>query len=543
MTDRSLPDRPNLEQYKKQAKDLVRQTAAGLPPAIARVQRNHPRLKSATEERLRRISLADAQFVLAREHGYESWPKFAKHIETLCVIRALGELDDPVNTFLEVASVDRHGRHGDGALAPAEMTLSRYPQVATANVYCAAVLGDAINVRAHLERDRSLATVPGGPHVWDALTYLCFSPYLRIDRARSDSFVAAARVLLEAGASANTGWVEYIDDPPRPVREPVIYGAAALAQNGDLTKLLLEFGADPNDEETPYHVAEGYDNAVLQILLESGRFSEQSLATVLARKCDWHDEKGLKLALDHGANPNYLTVWKCTPFQQAIRRDNGLVMIETLLDHAADPELANKVDGRNAVQMAAWCGRGDILATLERRGFQIQLQSLDALVAACARADLQAAHLLAAQNPELLTQLLGMGGTVLTHFAGANNDAGVRCLLALGLSPASVWTEGDSYWELAPGSTALHVAAWRAHHEVVRTLIAAGTPVNARDARGRTALQLAITACVNSYWKYRRQPDSVAALLAAGSTVDGIAFPTGYDAVDEILRHRAPTSG
>ena len=28
-----------------------------------------------------------------------------------------------------------------------------------------------------------------------------------------------------------------------------------------------------NDDQTPYHVAEGYDNTVLRILLESGRFN------------------------------------------------------------------------------------------------------------------------------------------------------------------------------------------------------------------------------------------------------------------------------
>jgi len=64
---------------------------------------------------------------------------------------------------------------------------------------------------------------------------------------------------------------------------------------------------------------------------------------------------------------------------------------------------------------------------------------------------------------------------------------------------------------------------------------AAGAPVNAGDARGRTALQLAVRACIDSYWKYRRKPDSVAALLAAGARIDGIDLPTGYSAIDELL--------
>jgi ankyrin repeat protein len=535
MPDRILPDRPNLEQYKKQAKELVRDSAAGVPAALMRMQRHHPRLGELAPNQPRTIALADAQFVVAREHGYESWPKFAKHVETLRMIRTLEELDDPVNLFIEVACVDRHGWHGGGTLDHAEMILARYPEAGTANIYCAAVLGDGATVRAHLAGDRSLATAKGGPHQWDALTYLCFSRYLRIDTKRSESFGGAARALLEAGASANTGWTEYIDDPPRPIHESVIYGAAGIAQNPGVTKLLLEYGADPNDEETPYHVAETYDNTILEILLDSGRLNETSLATVAARKCDWHDEKGLKLALEHGASANYGTVWKYSPFLQSIRRDNGLVMIEMLLDHGADPYLPNRLDGRNGIQMAAYHGRGDILASLEQRGFEIGLEGLDALVAACARADLKAAQTMTVRDPDLPARLLSMGGTLLARFSGADNGEGVRCLLALGISPGALWPEGDGYWELTKDSTALHVAAWRAHHEVVQLLIAAGTPVNARDARNRTALQLAVKACTDSYWKRRRRPDSVAALLAAGANTDGIDLPTGYEAIDELL--------
>lgn len=71
------------------------------------------------------------------------------------------------------------------------------------------------------------------------------------------------------------------------------------------------------------------------------------------RKCDLHDDKELNLVLDHGANPNYRCNWEFSPFQQSIRRDNGVVMIEALLNHGADPWLPNELDGRNAFQMAA----------------------------------------------------------------------------------------------------------------------------------------------------------------------------------------------
>jgi ankyrin repeat protein len=534
MPERALPDRPSLEQYKKQAKELHRAAVAGVPGALERLRLYHPRFRDVPADAIRSVSLTDSQLVLAREHGFENWPVFAQRIETMRITRSVDDLRDPVSAFLEAASVDRHGWHGGGTLEHAETIRSHYSEVSNANIYSAAVLGDAATVRRLLALDPKLATAKGGPHDWDALTYLCFSRYLRIDTARSDGFVGAARALLQAGAQADTGWVEYIDTPPRPVPETAIYAAAGIARNVDLTRLLLEYGANPNDEETPYHVAETYDNAVLQVLLDSGRLNEVSLATIAGRKCDWHDDKGLHLVLERGANPNYRTVWKYTPFQQSIRRDNGLVMIEDFLDHGADPKLPNDSDGRNAIQMAAWHGRGDILELLERRGVGLKLGGLDALVAACARADLGAARSLLREDPALLAQLLANSSELLGHFAGTANDGGIRCLLELGVSPGTLCAH-DRYWDLAADSTALHVAAWRANHNVVKTLLAAGTPINARDQRGRTALQLAVKACIDSYWKYRRKPDSVAALLAAGATADGIELPTGYQAIDDLL--------
>ncbi|MGC2300908.1 MAG: ankyrin repeat domain-containing protein, partial [Acidobacteriaceae bacterium] len=486
-----------------------------------------------------------AQLILARAHAFPSWPKFAAHLETLQTLRTLEDpstpaaLRDPVSLFIEFASVERNGWHGSGTLDQANLILRRYPHVAIASIYTAAILADEPTLRAFLERDPALATATGGPHNWDALTYLAFSRYLRLDPSRSDAFVSTARALLAAGASANTGWTEYIDDPPRPVLESAIYAAAGLAQHPGLTRLLLQRGADPNDEETCYHAPETYDNIVVQILIESGRCNERSLAWLAARKADWHDDKGLLLALDGGANPNYMTQWSHTPFQHSIRRDNGLVMIEMFLDHGADPYLRNTGNGRNAFQMAAYHGRGDILHALEQRGFTPNYDgptpALDSLIAACARADRARVDTLLVEDPELELQLLQIGGSLLARFAGADNLEGLRILLDLGVQADAPWPEGDPYFDTPKNSTALHYAAWRAWHDIVRELIARGANVNDADLRGRTPLQLAVKACIDAYWKRRRKPDSVAALLAAGATTQGIKLPTGYDAIDALL--------
>lgn len=524
MPARDLPAHPNLEQYKKQAKELLAACKSGAADALKRVAVHH---------RGSRITLTDVQFVVAREHGFESWPKFSRHIEQIVLARTVAAITNPVSAFIEAACAPRDG-HKSGTLEQAELIRQRYPNVG-ADFYAAAILGDESTIRRELVGNTALSIAPGGPYRWDALTYLCFSRYLRVDRNRASSFVATARALLEAGANANTGWYETIDHPnPRPVLESAIYGAAGIAQHAELTRLLLEHGADPNDEETPYHVPETTNNEVLQVLLDSKRLNEVSLCTLLLRKSDWHDLDGLRLVLQHGANPNTMTRWGHAALHQALRRDNDLTMIEILLDYGADPALLNR-DGQSAAMIAARRGRGDVLKAFESRGIPATLTGVDRVIGACAVDDRDLLRELRWREPDLAAAMIADGGTLLAEFAGNGNAAGVRHLLDCGIDPAALYQHGDSYFGIAPLSTALHVAAWRARPDLVKTLIAAGTPVNANDARGRTALMLAVQACVDSHWSWRRSPDSVAALLDAGATPAGIELPTGYHEIDVLL--------
>src|SRR2546423_12660865 len=110
-----LAPRPDLEQYKRLAKELLdasqtndesalRSWAAGWLDRLARLldastaptpadrttQQLHLDeadriLRDAESTRLltRDASLADAQFFLARLHGFDSWPKFSAHVDGL----------------------------------------------------------------------------------------------------------------------------------------------------------------------------------------------------------------------------------------------------------------------------------------------------------------------------------------------------------------------------------------------------------------------------------------------------------------------------
>ena len=439
---------------------------------------------------------------------------------------SISRMVDPVAAFLE-ASV------WHGSLETAEAILSAHPEVATSGIHAAAVLGDDAALRRCLENGTGNAVAKGGPHGWDALTYLCFSIYLRRDPARSDGFVRAATALLDAGASANTGFYDNTHQP-KPEFESALYGAAGVAHHAALTRLLLDRGADPNDVEVPYHTPEGYDNAALQVVVESGRVNQDNFAIMLLRKHDWHDYDGILWLLDHGADPNRMTRFGRTAFHHAVQRDNALAIIEVLLDHRADPTLL--AGGKSAVAMAARRGRGDLLELFERRGVPIGLSGVERLLAACARNDAEGIRAIVAREPRLVDEIQAEGGKLLAEFAGVGNTDGVRHLLDLGIDVAVRFKEGDGYWDVAPDSTALHVAAWRAQHETVKFLIERGAPVDVPDSKGRTPLPLAVRACVDSYWTDRRSPESVRALLAAGASVSGVNSPSGYAEVDELLR-------
>jgi len=557
MHAKPLAAHPSLEQYRKQAKELVKvfrsapsrrkslDSQVAHSEVVQRVKKHHPRFRDLPEDEIAgtRFALADAQFVMAREHGFESWTKFARHVESLEQASFAAAVGDPVAAFIVAACVPRDALHSSGTLERAAAILAAHPEVRNSDIHTAAILGDAAAVRRFLAHDARHAAAKGGPYGWDALTHLCFARYLRLDRARSDGFVAAAKALLDAGASANTGWME-VDHEPHPEGESAIYGAAGIAQHPQLTRLLLERGADPNDGETPYHVVETYDNTVMKILVESGKLNAESMTTLLLRKTDWHDYEGIQWLLEHGADPNRATRWGRTAFHHAVLRDNSSDIFEVLLEHGADPTLvAERPDTRrtagpamSGVAMAARRGRGDVLELIERRGIPIELEGVERLIAACARHDSAKVKAIAEHEPELARELVAQGGQLLVEFAGVGNTAGLGQLLDLGVEVNAVTEDGDFYFDVAKNSTALHSAAWRAWSSTVKLLIARGASANVLDGKGRTALALAVRACVDSYWKGRRTPESVEALLKAGATVRGVAYPSGYAEVDELLR-------
>ena len=68
--DRHFPVRPNLEQLRNQAKDLLRSIRAGDPAALSEFRRHYPK---AVEPSI--AKLTDAQLALARSYGLPNWAR------------------------------------------------------------------------------------------------------------------------------------------------------------------------------------------------------------------------------------------------------------------------------------------------------------------------------------------------------------------------------------------------------------------------------------------------------------------------------------
>ena len=90
-----LPPNPSLENLKKQAKGLLKAHRDQDSEVIEYVQRHLPRLADASAQEVlaSKLSLQEAQLVVAREYGFPSWPKLVEVVDRLAK-SAQGDLPD-----------------------------------------------------------------------------------------------------------------------------------------------------------------------------------------------------------------------------------------------------------------------------------------------------------------------------------------------------------------------------------------------------------------------------------------------------------------
>jgi hypothetical protein len=77
---RVMRENPNIDQLKRQAKELLEAYRGSSTDAVAEVTAYH---RTATPET---FALHDAEFVLARSYGFESWPKLKAAVDGVTAV-------------------------------------------------------------------------------------------------------------------------------------------------------------------------------------------------------------------------------------------------------------------------------------------------------------------------------------------------------------------------------------------------------------------------------------------------------------------------
>ena len=458
---RPLPDSPDLDQLRKQAKELLRTARAADPTALRRF-RVLPSLAHVSDDELARAPLAlhDAQSVIAREHGFPSWNALRERVEEL----TLG-FDDAVRDFIEAAT--------DGRSSRAERLLALHPRIRGASMHAALVLGDAVAVEQHLARRPALAREPGGPREWEPLHYVCHSSLGRSAVGNADGLVAIARRLLELGADPNTRfpWLHH------GVRRPVLWGATRATALPALAEVLLEAGADPNDGVTLPLAAAAGDVTTLELLRAHGASPNQPWASdgaaTLYAILQWATTPvGVQWLLEHGADPDPVFAANGeTPLHVAARRWD-VAIVEALVERGADVS-RRRSDGRTPYAVAELNGNRAVADWLRARGASDELLPVDRLVAACGRGDRAAADAMLAADPTLRDEIAAEHYVALHGAAEEGDVETLALLLDCGFDP----NRGDE--EI--GKTALHSAAMAGRPDAVRVLLARGASPDVRD--------------------------------------------------------------
>ena len=398
-----LPARPSLEQIRKQAKDLLHLARAGDAGAAQRIRLVISRLGDAKSP-LSDLTLADAQFVLAREHGFRSWSDLTRHIAAVnpptdgtagrSQIRPI-ELTTPEPKELPdggYASADDvwaiFAATCDGDLERVKQLVARYPSLAryeynyTPPIHFAVREGHPELVRFFLDRGADLTYRSYPFH--DSLLLMAddrghdeISALLRTHLGRRFAIADDTSAIIEA---ARRGDIDRVDAElardPSLARSSNETGDTALHQavEGSHTTIvtrLIAAGASVNatrgDGFRPIHSAllkgHGERGAIIEALLGAG--AEYTIYVAAARG----DRQFVRDALARDPSlANFEDTCHHRPISAAAAR-NDLEMVKLLLAHGADPNLPEEGAPRGqALWKAVYQRQREIARVLVQHG-------------------------------------------------------------------------------------------------------------------------------------------------------------------------------
>ncbi len=467
-----IPARPNLGHLKKQAKELLASYRSGDPAALARFREALPVAGGTDDPAIAGLGLRlhDAQSCLAREYGFVSWVDLQGF-----VLARIAQSNDPARAVLlwlrAVYAGEISGGNHVAKPAVAARLLEESPGLLGDDPCLACAIGNETLLRQAIERDPGWVHRAGGPLALPPLNAVTHSGLVQLPAFR-DGLRACAKLLLEAGAdpkqAIGSRWPPAsLDAPSEEFRLSALYGAAGQNRDAELTRLLLDAGANPNDGESLYHSLE--NPACTRLLLKAG--ARVTGTNALYRVLDLDKLESLQLLLSNGADPNEAAPGAPTsdwgrPLLWAIRRRRSPAHIAALLIAGADASVRTP-DGADAHTLALRFGLPDVARLLERRGGSDAHLPLDEeFLAACARGDGPTARRIHAAHPQLLATLSPTQLRLLPELAAQGCGDAVRPMVELGWPITT--TGGD--WD----ASALNQAVFRGDPSLTRFLLAHG---------------------------------------------------------------------
>ncbi|MGE0527325.1 MAG: ankyrin repeat domain-containing protein [Bdellovibrionales bacterium] len=514
MTTRKLPSQPSLHQLRKQAKELTRAFRAGDIEARDRIA---SQAKKAADELLSgqsRGSLSVAQLTIAREYGFESWPKLKFFVEAQAMT-----FEQKLKSFVSAATNNR--------LYYAQFLLQHEPRLATHDLSTACLVGQYASVERAVEKNPAVVSIKTGLNDWEPLLYVCFSFFHAQSPETAENLLKIAHLLIANGADVNTSYAHSLEDVSADTRIPALYGPSGATNFPELAEILLKAGANPDERESLYHSTEFRDRKCMYLLLEYGANAKKWGA--LHHILDYDDLEGVEILLKAGADPNCQYENLGTALHHAIVRGRGLTFIERLLFYGADP-LAKNPQGHTAYETAIRFGHCEAKSFFEHRfGLQKDLSQPETFVAACAAPDPKTAKEILARDPEILKRLPAGDLRLVADFAALGKVESVLLMLDVGFE---INQRGE--W----GGSVLQQAAWHGQAEMVDLLIERGADLEMLNNYQGTALGATIFAT-----EYLRVPESdtryiaiAESLLEAGAKLLPHHLTMGSESMTEFLK-------
>ncbi|MBE9638240.1 ankyrin repeat domain-containing protein [Salipiger pacificus] len=435
---------PSIDDLRREARRLHKSYEAGERGARERLRALPPRNDGRVLKR------ADFLQVVARERGFESWPKLKLAAETQGLDRAARIQRLKIALF--------HGQ-----MPVVQALLAETPDLAEGHFGLQCALADLPGVRRALAQMPRLATERFGPR--SPILHLAFSRWHQVHPELRPATREIAALLVAQGADVNDA-----QEGAGGEKLSALYGALCVARNLDLARWLLEQGASPDDGESLYHSVEMGAPDGLKLLLDHGARPRGTNA--LLRALDFNDHGAVELLLAHGARLDEDTQ-TIPALHQAARRGCDRRMVDLLLEAGADP--AREWRWVSPYAYAKVMGCRPLVEALEARGLAAALSREEALLAEAAEGRITTGTYI---DPEALPPAYD---GLLRGLAGRPDRlAQITALVALGL-PYDAADAGD-------GVTPVQAAAWEGYPEVMAYFLDLRPDLSHVNAHGGTLL-------------------------------------------------------